>query len=61
MADAAACGLLSELLGEHLAQDVSGTDDLAALRMFRLVALANRKLFLAGEPAWQGLAFSLLS
>jgi hypothetical protein len=35
-------------------------DDLAALRLFRAIAADNRKLFKAGEHAWQGLAFSLL-
>jgi cardiolipin synthase A/B len=52
--------LLSELLREHLEQDISRMDDLAALRLFRAIAAENRKLFKAGEPAWQGLAFSLL-
>jgi cardiolipin synthase len=52
--------LLSELLREHLEIDISGMDDLAALRLFRAIAGENRKLFMAGECAWQGLAFSLL-
>ena len=52
--------LLSELLREHLERDISGMDDLAALRLFRAIAADNRKLFKAGERAWQGLAFSLL-
>jgi cardiolipin synthase len=52
--------LLSELLREHLETDISGMDDLAALRLFRAIAVANRTLFKAGERAWQGLAFSLL-
>jgi len=52
--------LLSELLREHLERDTSEMDDLAALRLFRAIAAANRKLFKAGERAWQGLAFSLL-
>jgi phosphatidylserine/phosphatidylglycerophosphate/cardiolipin synthase-like enzyme len=52
--------LLSELLREHLETDISGMDDLAALRLFRAIAGYNRKLFKAGKPAWQGLAFSLL-
>jgi cardiolipin synthase A/B len=51
---------LSELLREHLEIDISGMDDLAALRLFRAIAGENRKLFMAGECAWQGLAFSLL-
>ena len=52
--------LLSELLREHLETDTSGMDDLGALRLFRAIAEDNRKLFNAGEHAWQGLAFSLL-
>ncbi|MGO9455365.1 MAG: phospholipase D-like domain-containing protein [Candidatus Binataceae bacterium] len=51
--------LLSELLREHLDRDISAMDDLAALRLFRAIAADNRKLFKAGEGAWQGLAFSL--
>jgi hypothetical protein len=35
-------------------------DDIAALRLFRAIAEDNRRLFNAGDPAWQGLAFSLL-
>jgi cardiolipin synthase A/B len=52
--------LLSELLREHLERDISGTDDIAALQLFRAIAEDNRKLFNAGDPAWRGLAFSLL-
>ena len=52
--------LLSELLREHLEKDTSAMDDLAALRLFRATATDNRKLFKAGQHAWQGLAFSLL-
>lgn len=52
--------LLSELLREHLDKDISGMDDLAALRLFRTIAANNRKLFKTGEQAWPGLAFSLL-
>ena len=52
--------LLSELLWEHLEKDTSAIDDLAALRLFRAIAEDNRMLFNAGDPAWQGLAFSLL-
>lgn len=51
--------LLSELLREHLERDISAMDDVAALRLFRAIAADNRKLFKAGEHAWQGLAFSL--
>jgi phosphatidylserine/phosphatidylglycerophosphate/cardiolipin synthase-like enzyme len=52
--------VLSELFREHLEKDISGLDDIAALRLFRAIAEDNRKLFNAGDPAWQGLAFSLL-
>jgi cardiolipin synthase A/B len=52
--------LLSELLQEHLEKDTSAMDDIAALRLFRAIAEDNRELFNAGDPAWQGLAFSLL-
>jgi cardiolipin synthase A/B len=52
--------LLSELLREHLDEDITGMDDLAALRSFRAIAAANRTLFEAGRHAWQGLAFRLL-
>ncbi len=47
------------LLGEHLAMDTSKLDDLSALRTFRTVALENRRRLETGNPAWQGLAFSL--
>ena len=50
--------LFSELLREHLDREVSGMDELSALRLFRAIAADNGKLFRAGEPAWQGLAFS---
>ncbi|MCP5339618.1 MAG: phosphatidylserine/phosphatidylglycerophosphate/cardiolipin synthase family protein [Sinobacteraceae bacterium] len=52
--------LLSGLLHEHLGRDVSGMDDRAALRLFRSVAAANRRLFDAGRSDWQGIAFDLL-
>jgi len=52
--------LLSELLREHLETDISEMDDVAALRSFCAIAEDNRELFNAGDPAWQGLAFSLL-
>jgi len=52
--------LLTELLREHLEKEISGMNDLAALRLFRVIAADNRKLFKAGERGWQGIAFSLL-
>jgi cardiolipin synthase A/B len=53
-------GLLRDLLQEHLARDITGLDDGAAMRLFRTIARENRARFDAGEGAWQGLAFSLL-
>jgi len=55
-----ACALLSELLREHLERDVSGLNDLVALRLFRTIAADNARLFRAGKTTWPGLAFSLL-
>jgi phosphatidylserine/phosphatidylglycerophosphate/cardiolipin synthase-like enzyme len=48
-----------ELFQEHLDQDTSHMDDRSALRYFRKVALENRERFDAGNPIWQGLAFTL--
>lgn len=50
------CGLLQE----HLDRDISEMDELAALRMFRTIAIANRTLSEAGDDGWQGLAVTLL-
>jgi cardiolipin synthase len=44
---------------EHLAQDTSALDDLAALQLFRQIARENRQRHRNGDPLWQGLAFSL--
>ena len=49
----------SELLQEHLDHDTSHMDDRSALRLFRKIALENRKRFEAGDHIWQGLAFRL--
>jgi cardiolipin synthase len=51
--------LLSELLREHLGQDVSRMDDLIALREFRAIARENAGLLKAGRTVWSGLAFEL--
>jgi cardiolipin synthase A/B len=51
--------LLFELLNEHLGQDLSALDDLAALRAFRAIAANNAKLLKAGTMTWPGLAFML--
>jgi cardiolipin synthase A/B len=47
------------LFAEHLGLEASGLDDLEALRQFRQISQANRERLLAGNPEWQGLAFSL--
>jgi phosphatidylserine/phosphatidylglycerophosphate/cardiolipin synthase-like enzyme len=47
------------LFQEHLAQDTSALDDRAALALFRRIARENRQRHEHGNPAWQGLAFSL--
>ena len=47
------------LLGEHLASDTSGLDDVAALRLFGRVARENRERRQRGEHDWQGLAVAL--
>jgi phosphatidylserine/phosphatidylglycerophosphate/cardiolipin synthase-like enzyme len=57
---ATARALLRELLAEHLDRDVAGLDDRAALRLFRAIACENRTRHDAGDPEWQGLAYSLL-
>jgi cardiolipin synthase A/B len=53
--------LLRELLLEHLDLDVSEMGDRAALQFFRRVARENLARFAAGDPARQGLAFTLPS
>ena len=57
---ATARNLLNELLNEHLAMDISGLDELAALQLFGKIARENRGLFDKGDSEWQGLAYSLL-
>ncbi len=57
---ATARALLSELLYEHLASDIAGLDDRAALQLFGQIARNNRQLVENGDSSWQGLAFSLL-
>jgi cardiolipin synthase len=47
--------LLTELLREHLDTDVSGMDDVAALKLFRAIAIENSQR----DSDWQGLAFNL--
>ncbi len=50
-----------ELLWEHLGRDTSTLDDLAAFRLFRMIAMENRRTLDNDDSAWQGLAFSLLA
>jgi phosphatidylserine/phosphatidylglycerophosphate/cardiolipin synthase-like enzyme len=47
------------LLTEHLGRDTSHLDDRSALRLFRTIALENRRRAERGDTAWQGLAFWL--
>ncbi len=52
-------GFRVALFAEHLGIDTSGLDDRSALRVFRRIAGENREWLAEGDPAWQGLAFSL--
>ncbi len=47
------------LLEEHLALDTSRFDDVAALRLFKQIAFANREKLRVDEHGWQGLAVAL--
>lgn len=51
--------IMRELFREHIADDVSGLNDLEAVQQFRTVARLNRKLHERGESGWQGLAFEM--
>jgi phosphatidylserine/phosphatidylglycerophosphate/cardiolipin synthase-like enzyme len=51
--------LRCELLAEHLGQHTAHLDDRAALRLYRQVAVENRRRRDAGQSEWQGMAFSL--
>ena len=51
--------LRRELLAEHLGRDTANLDDRAALGEYRRIARENRRRREAGDPEWQGLAFSL--
>jgi phosphatidylserine/phosphatidylglycerophosphate/cardiolipin synthase-like enzyme len=48
-----------QLLAEHLGRDTAGLDDRSALVAYRQIARENRRRRDAGNPDWQGLAFSL--
>ena len=52
-------GLRRELFAEHLDHDTAHLDDCAALRLYREVAIANRRRREAGQSSWQGLAFAM--
>jgi cardiolipin synthase A/B len=47
------------LLEEHLGEDTSELDDVAALRRFKRVAHTNRERLRRGDHAWQGLVVLL--
>lgn len=51
--------LRRDLLAEHLGRDTADLDDRAALSEYRRIARQNRLRRDAGDPEWQGLAFSL--
>ncbi len=51
--------LRCELLLEHLGVDTGDLDDRAALTLYREIAAANRIRREAGDPDWQGNAFTL--
>ena len=58
--DAAAVkALRCDLFDEHLARDTSALDAVGALRLFAATARANGQRRVAGDAAWQGLAFTL--
>jgi cardiolipin synthase A/B len=48
-----------ELFQEHLALDTSKLNEVAALRLFKQIAAANRVRLLRGVHDWQGLAVAL--
>jgi cardiolipin synthase A/B len=52
--------LRRDLFLEHLSHDTCSMDDLAALRLFRRMAIENRAKLDRGEHDWRGLAFSLV-
>jgi hypothetical protein len=64
-------GCVESNIGKHLAfigvaashwaidMDTGEKDDLAALGLFRRIALENRRKLDAGDHYWQGLAFCL--
>ena len=58
--DAAAVkALRCDLFDEHLARDTSALGPADASRLFAATARANTRRFIAGDNAWQGIAFAL--
>jgi phosphatidylserine/phosphatidylglycerophosphate/cardiolipin synthase-like enzyme len=51
--------LRAELFQEHLGVPTAELSDTEALRLFRQIAVANRKRHEARDPDWQGMAISL--
>jgi cardiolipin synthase A/B len=52
-------GFRVELFKEHLALDTSELNEVAALRLFKQIARANRVRLLQADDAWQGLVVEL--
>lgn len=52
-------GLRCTLLSEHLGKETAQLGDRAALELYRQIARDNRARHDAGDPDWQGLAFTL--
>lgn len=55
----AALKIMTALFREHIAEDVSGLDDLEAVALFKTIARHNRNRHERGESGWQGLAFEM--
>ena len=51
--------LRSELLAEHLGQDVGHLDDRASMELMKRASLSNRKSLVDGSGGWRGLAVAL--
>lgn len=51
--------LRCELLSEHLNQDTAHLDAREALQLYRAIAQQNGRKREAGDPSWQGMAYSL--
>jgi len=53
------CRQIFEQVCCHQSLSVSSRRAAAALRLYRLIAQANRRRHDAGDPDWQGLAYRL--